>query len=256
MASTPLNLVIMTVSSAFGTSPTIPLGSAASINGVGFLSFANAGATGGMQVSYSIQDSAGNSETGTATYTSSNTTLTNRAPTQSTNGSTYINASSAALIYATWRAEDLITSVTAGTGLTGGGSAGALSMAVSLSALTNSLTSDIALSSAATFSDGPTVAQGTSGTWFASGSVTVMDTGSAATFNFKLWDGTTVMDSDSVTTTLANYRDSASLSGYITNPAGNIRISVANIQGTATGKIYANISGAGKDSTVTVVRIA
>lgn len=96
----------MTVSSAFGTSSTIPLGSAATVSGVTYLSFSAAGATGGNQVSYSILDT-GNSEIGIANYTSSNTTLTSRTPTQSTNGGAAITASSAALIYATLRGEDL-----------------------------------------------------------------------------------------------------------------------------------------------------
>lgn len=103
----------MTVSSAFGTSSTIPLGAAATVNGVTFLSFSAAGATGGNQVSYSILDT-GNSEIGIATYTSSNTTLTSRTPTKSTNGGAAITASSAALIYATLRGEDLPITQAAG----------------------------------------------------------------------------------------------------------------------------------------------
>jgi hypothetical protein len=113
MASTLLDLVIMTVSSAPGTSTTIPLGAAATVSGVTFLSFAGAGATAGQQVSYSILDT-GNSEIGTATYTSSNTTLTNRTPTKSTNGGAAINASSAALVYSALRAEDLNSFIVAG----------------------------------------------------------------------------------------------------------------------------------------------
>lgn len=113
MASTLLDLVVMTVSSAFGTSTTIPLSAAATVNGVTFLSFSAAGATGGQQVSYSILDT-GNSEIGTATYTSSNTTLTSRTPTQSTNGGAAITASSASLIYATVRGEDLNSFIVAG----------------------------------------------------------------------------------------------------------------------------------------------
>lgn len=105
-----LDLVIMTVSSAFGTSATIPLSNAATVNGVTFLSFASAGATGGQSVDYSILDT-GNSEIGTATYTSSNTTLTNRTPTRSTSGSSYIVASSAALVLCTLRAETVNTFV-------------------------------------------------------------------------------------------------------------------------------------------------
>jgi hypothetical protein len=254
VASTLLDLVAMTVSSAFGTSTTIPLGTAATINGVTYLSFANAGATGGTQVTYSILDT-GNSETGTAIYTSSNTTLTNRTPTRSTNGSTFINASSAALIQATARAQDIVTAVTAGNGLTGGSSGGAISLAVSLTTLTNSLTSDIALSSAGTYFDGPTVAQGTSGTWYASGSVLVTDVTGGGAFFFKLWDGTTVFDSGGVNTNGANARAMIPVSGRISNPAGNIRISVANVSGSTNSAMRFNNSGNPNDSTITVLRI-
>jgi hypothetical protein len=111
--STLFDLVVMTPSSAFGTSAIIPLGAGATVNGVTYLSFASAGATGGQQVSYSILD-AGNSEIGTATYLSSNATLTGRTPTKSTNGNAVIVATSAALIQATVRGEDLNGFIVAG----------------------------------------------------------------------------------------------------------------------------------------------
>lgn len=102
----PFDLAIMTPSSAFGTSATIPLGSAASVNGVTYLSFSAAGAVGGTAISYSLLDPVnGGSECGTATYTSSNTTLTGRTPTFSTTSSG-INASSGTLIQSAIRAED------------------------------------------------------------------------------------------------------------------------------------------------------
>src|SRR6266849_6231565 len=115
------DLVEMTVSSAFGTSSIIPLGAAATVGGVTFLSFASAGAAGGTVVDYSILDT-GASEIGTATYTSSNTTLTGRTPTKSTNANAAIVASSAALILGSARAETLgtVQSIATGAGLTGG----------------------------------------------------------------------------------------------------------------------------------------
>ena len=114
MASTLLDIVIMTPSSAFGTSSTIPLGNAATVDSVTYLSFGAAGATNGQQVSYSLLDTA-NSEIGTATYTTSGVNfLTNRTPTRSTNGSSFINASSACLILACVRGEDLNNFIVAG----------------------------------------------------------------------------------------------------------------------------------------------
>lgn len=102
------DLVIMTVSSAFGVSPTIPLSAAATVNGVTYLTFANAGATGDISVDYSILDS-GNSEIGTATYVSTSVTLTSRTPTRSTAASSFINASSGAIVTCTLRAETVNT---------------------------------------------------------------------------------------------------------------------------------------------------
>lgn len=106
--STLFDLTIMTVSSAFGTSTTIPLGSAATVAGVTYLSFSAAGATGGTTVDYSILDPVnGGSEIGQTVYTSSNNTLTSRTPTKSTNGNAAITGSSGALIYCSPRAETL-----------------------------------------------------------------------------------------------------------------------------------------------------
>src|SRR5882762_7279216 len=160
----------MSVSSAFGNSSIIPLGAAATVNGVTYLSFANAGATGGIVVDYSILDTNA-SEIGTATYTSSNATLTGRTPTKSTNGNAAIVASSAALILGTVRAETLgtVQSVATSIGLTGGPINTTGTLAVSLTNTTNTLAGNVAISSAGTLADGPTITQGTSGVWFASG---------------------------------------------------------------------------------------
>ncbi len=127
--------------------------------------------------------------------------------------------------------------------------------ALSLSQLTNFLSGDVSLNNASNFFDGPTVAQGTSGTWFASGTVTIRDNTGGATFAIKLWDGTTVIASTLVLTPLINNQGTASLSGYIASPAGNIRISVKDISST-NGKIVSNDGGSGKDSTISVFRIA
>jgi hypothetical protein len=123
------------------------------------------------------------------------------------------------------------------------------------STLTNTLGADVALSTIGTYFDGPSVAQGTTGTWLATGTVTLTDTAGSASFFAKLWDGTTVIASGAATSTAANTRVVISLSGVITNPAGNIRISVNDAVAT-TGGIRFNNTSNGKDSTLTVVRIA
>lgn len=121
--------------------------------------------------------------------------------------------------------------------------------------ITNSLAADVALNNTANFFTGPSVAQGTSGTWFASGTVTLLDTGGSTDYTVKLWDGTTVIASTSVNGSTGSHAETVSLSGKITNPAGNIRISVQDVTRT-TGAIKANWTGVGNtDSTLTAFRI-
>lgn len=121
--------------------------------------------------------------------------------------------------------------------------------------LTNSLSGDVALSNTSNYFTGPTVAQGTSGTWWAAGDVTLTDTNGPAFFRVKLWDGTTVIDSKVVQVPGANNFVSVSLCGRLASPADNIRISVKDITSTL-GVILFNQSGESKDSTLTVFRIA
>lgn len=125
--------------------------------------------------------------------------------------------------------------------------------APALSALTNSLSADVVCNNTALYFDGPSVAQGTTGTWFASGTVTVGAPQGHSVY-FKLWDGTTVIASAWNTLNAANHTTAVALSGYISSPAGNIRISVRDASGTTA--IYWNESGNEKDSTVTAIRIA
>lgn len=126
--------------------------------------------------------------------------------------------------------------------------------ALALTKLTNSLAADVTLNSISTYFDGPSVAQGTSGVWFVSGGVTVTGNTDAGQFYVKLWDGTTVIDSKVGAIPAATGFTSVSVSGYITNPAANIKISVKDVSDTS-GKILFNQSGNGKDSTLTAIRI-
>lgn len=121
-----------------------------------------------------------------------------------------------------------------------------------LSAITNSLSGDVALNNTANYFTGPTVAQGTVGTWFVTGKVCVSDSSAAAIY-IKLWDGTTVIDSATVGVSAGGTLP-ATLSGYISSPAGNLRISVKDATNT-TGSIVYNNSSNGKDSTITAIRI-
>lgn len=126
-----------------------------------------------------------------------------------------------------------------------------------LASFTNSLGANVALNNVATYFDGPVVAQGTTAgqIWLASGTVTLQDNTGAATFRIKLWDGTTVIASTAELGTVVNEVLSISLSGIITSPAGNLRISVEDASST-NGLILFNNSGNAKDSTITALRIA
>lgn len=126
---------------------------------------------------------------------------------------------------------------------------------VTLPKFTNSLGSNVTLTTINVFVDGPSVAQGTSGTWFASGTVTVKDSAGAAGFEAKLYDGTTTIASAFSASLGAGSRTVISLSGVITSPAGNLRIAVADTSNSATGSIVFNDTGLSKDSTITAFRI-
>lgn len=124
-----------------------------------------------------------------------------------------------------------------------------------LSPIISSLGSDVSLSNTGTFFDGPTIAQGTVGVWFVSGKVTLQSGGVGVDgMQAKLWDGTTVIDSARSDAPGANLFTTISLSGFITSPVGNLRISVKDISTTA-GAIKFNASGLSKDSTITAIRV-
>jgi len=127
--------------------------------------------------------------------------------------------------------------------------------AAMLSPITNSLGADVLLNNTANYFDGPSVAQGASGTWFVSGTVTLENPTNTSRVELKLWDGTTVIDSAVITINSGtNVPLAFTLSGFITSPAGNLRISAKNPTSTA-GKISFNNSGLSKDSTITAIRI-
>jgi hypothetical protein len=123
---------------------------------------------------------------------------------------------------------------------------------VAASPITNSLGANVALNNTANYFDGPSVAQGATGTWWASGTVTVTDSGSAQ-IHCKLWDGTTVIASSSALLGAGIFQ-AIGLSGFIASPAANIRISCRDITAT-TGNIIFNTTGNSKDSTVSAHRI-
>lgn len=125
--------------------------------------------------------------------------------------------------------------------------------AISLTTASNTLGADVLLNNTANFFDGPSMAQGTSGTWFASGSATLTDSGGGGFFQCKLWDGTTVISSGVVPVAAASTAV-MTLSGILATPAANIRISCKDAS-TTTGKILFNNTGTSKDATIYGFRI-
>lgn len=138
-----------------------------------------------------------------------------------------------------------------GSPITGSGN---ISAGVALTDLTNSLGADVAMNNTSNYFDGPSVAQGSTGRWFASGTVTIKDTAGIAQIYCKLWDGTTVIASGDGTVPTASTYVAIALSGPITSPAGNIRISCRDITSTS-GAIVFNQTGNSKDSTVSAFRL-
>lgn len=128
---------------------------------------------------------------------------------------------------------------------------------ISAGAINNVLSGDVSLNNTGTFFDGPSIAQGSTGTWFVVGTVTVTDTVGIANFDVKLWDGTTVLATSRIQGAGANACVAVTLAGYLATPAGNLRISVKDASLT-TGKISAGsatCSGQAKESTITAIRI-
>lgn len=148
-----------------------------------------------------------------------------------------------------------VLSVTCGPGLSGGTFTTSGTCAINLSQASNILGADVTLSTQNVYQDGPSMAQGGTGTWWVSGQVTVSDTSGAAGFICKLWDLSTVIASGAVTTGGTAFNATMSLSGILTSPAANIRISCADAKATPAGAMKFNASGNSKDSSIYGMRI-
>jgi len=124
------------------------------------------------------------------------------------------------------------------------------------SPITNALTANVALNNIANFFTGPSVAQGSTGTWFAMGTITVGG-GSAGIIAVKIWDGTTVLASstfESLAGPGSNGQGFTIIGKPITNPAGNIRISVRDLSNTDNFILYDERSLT-LSSSITAIRI-
>jgi hypothetical protein len=106
------------------------------------------------------------------------------------------------------------------------------------------------------FTDGPSVAQGSTGTWAVSGSVVIEDlTNAQNQFNVRLWDGTTIIASGVVNIISSYEVGMCHLSGYLATPAGNLRISVEAVNHNSAFMAF-NLSGDSKDCNISAYRIA
>ncbi len=123
-----------------------------------------------------------------------------------------------------------------------------------MSQIVNVLGAPVALNNTSNYFDGPSIAQGSTGTWFASGSVLVNDAGVSANIICKLWDGTTIISSGGGNVVAAAATETIALSGILASPASNIRISCRDVTAT-TGNILSNGTGNSKDSIITAIRI-
>lgn len=129
------------------------------------------------------------------------------------------------------------------------------SLVTSFAPLVNQLAGDVALNNTANYFAGPVVAQGTTGTFLAIGTVTITDT-AAARIDAKLWDGTFVWATSQGTIAGANQFVSLTLVAIAVNPTGNLRIDVRDASNTS-GTLDCNDGINGNvNSTLTVIRIA
>lgn len=196
-------------------------------------------------------------EYGTAIWSSTTSTLSRNTITDSSNAGAKVNFTSAPQVAITIDVPDVLSFDTV-MSLTTAQQAQArsnIAAAPAITTITNSLSADVAMNNTANYFDGPSVAQGATGTWWVSGSVTILDTAGAANYQCKLWDGTTVIASGTSNTNGASVARVVTLSGFITSPAGNLRISCKDITSTS-GAIVFNSSGNSKDSTISAIRIA
>jgi hypothetical protein len=120
----------------------------------------------------------------------------------------------------------------------------------------NALAANVAVNVVNQYFDGPSLALGP-GVWLVFGGVTLLDSFANSTWSGKLWDGATVVDSGVLQFVNGGANPNVAkmfLAGVIVNPAGNVKISVSNSISVA-GVVRSNYSGAGKDSSLTAIRI-
>lgn len=119
--------------------------------------------------------------------------------------------------------------------------------------VTASLASSVGLSTGS-YTDGPSVTAGSSGTWFVSGTITFSAQNQTGVL-VKLWDGTTVIAATVMSNSTSGVLLPVALSGVLTSPAGNLRMSGQLSVGTGVGGISAT-STTSNASTITAIRLS
>ncbi len=111
---------------------------------------------------------------------------------------------------------DIVTSTTSTTGF--------------LNYVTASITTTATISfTTAGFTDAVSINCGSTGVWFAVGSITVNTGNGSGSIIARIWDGTTSSASAQMATPAAAFNSEMAIAGIIVNPAGNIRISAQGL---------------------------
>lgn len=140
---------------------------------------------------------------------------------------------------------------TAGIGLAYSGG----SLKLSITTYLGNLSSDVTLTTAGTYYDGPTVSQGTTGKFFFLAQASCKNSTGSSPFAARVTDGTTVFGNSSIVyNTSAGARVPAIAFGIATNPVADLKLQAADLANNGTKMVF-NDSGAGHDSYLLVARI-
>ncbi len=104
---------------------------------------------------------------------------------------------------------------------------------------------------------GPSVSQGTVGTWYVSGQITYFSTTAGTVCLAQLWDGTNTIATQAAFNFAASVYVPIAISGFITNPAGNLNIAAWSNAAGFGGLVpsASSFTTLGNASTITAVRI-
>ncbi len=117
-------------------------------------------------------------------------------------------------------------------------------------------TASVAATTNGSYTTGVNLAQGSTGTWLAIGTLCFQNTALAVNFAANLSAGGTTFASAFASNSAAGFYESVSLSGIITDPTGNISLACKPGTGSVSNFIIGSASGSGaKDTHLTVIRI-